>query len=198
MSTQKLLNVGSGLVTAHSETVDRLRSESGDLSPESCDYDQLVRYGVEPFRLAQEVDWIVDELHERGTSPNSLKESLDELQRTNEQLRHVFGETLESALEERFHQLYDGYPHRVCTAFDFEPVPEETTNDIDMRDVLQFLHEMLDIDDEAIVEGIRVGDAVLRCKYKQNAELVEELNLEQEYKPDRYWWRHSDKVLKDP
>jgi hypothetical protein len=197
MSGNTLRDLAIDLVELHASTVESFRDSNGNIDAEAVDDRTLRMNSVEALRLESEIGWVVHYLRETTDNVSQVEGDLSHIKEVNGRLRNQLGEQIEGALREQFDRLYQSYPSRVCDAFEFEPIPDETTNDIESRDVLQFLYEELGIDDEAIEEGFRVADTILECKYRRNADIVRELNIDQPYKPDRYWWRHPEQVLSE-
>lgn len=183
--------------TNHRNVMDRIWEDSNSISVDQIDPQLHARDIVELIAIERELQWIVDYLDTADVVTGNLTPDLDAIADTNAEVRAVLGEDYESVLRHRFDTLYQSYPATVVDVFEFEPIPLETTNDLDKRDSLQLLYDELSLEESPFTEGIQMLDSALKYKYRQNRDLVDELDLRDPFKPEHYWWRHPEQVFED-
>ena len=197
MDTNALQKRISDRIEVQERELAEFRNNNGTIEYRPIDEYPYNRIIVRFLKRMAEIKWLYEYSDNTNLYDSELVDRLTDLKEAHKRLRDVLGDELDKTLQERVNHYYELYPRNVCRVFEFEPINNDTPNRIDQRDTLQYLLDELHIDDPQINEGIRVLDNALKCKYKYNSLLVDELNLERSHYPAHYWWRHPEQVLSE-
>lgn len=168
-------------------------------------YDELDSYGRyppdAPYGLKHLLPYWIHLLEEDGVDCENFRTEHARITQKLADLEEKRGRDYREQLRGALQRDVDHYPKLVSYFTYQEPFELELPHELSIRSAIEILLIELerDYDLEDLKQKISLLDQVLRCKYLSAVKKVLEYYPEAEDPgfPDRFWWRHPLKILKE-
>ena len=115
-------------------------------------------------------------------------------------LKNKKGKTYSNKLLSELNYFTVKYNKTVRSFLELDPIDLETYNDLDGKDIIEYL--LMEIKKDRDVRDLEYkileADKILKNKYLDNIDVIlKNARLEKPFFPDNFWWRHPSKIFKE-
>lgn len=151
-----------------------------------------------PLRYKHEIYFLIEYLEKKGADTLYIKNQFNKINKTLEVFEQEKRKAYWDKVYKELKELVDTYPVRIEAFLKLDPIDIETGHNIYERDMIDILLNELqkDYDVRKMKSQVSKLDAALKRKFIENMdELLKECpNIEEEYYPESFWWRHPSKL----
>ena len=154
-----------------------------------------------PIICKYDLLFLLNYAEKRNVNIDKQKKEFNRIEQKLTALKNKKGNTYSNKLLSELNYFTVKYNKTVRSFLELDPIDLETYNDLDGRDIIEYL--LMEIKKDRDVRDLEYkileADKILKNKYLDNIDVIlkECPGVEKPFFPDNFWWRHPSKIFKE-